>query len=245
MASKGFTPVKTGHDPRTEAGRRGDGDEKKGRWLKLQPGEVKDLVILCEAEDILASEQCAIWMKDGNSPVWVYTGPEDPCHDLGLKRAYKAFLPVLELVDGKPGDVAIWSVTKSVHIALLDVADASGELKGLEVRVKRTGSSLATRYSVIPRGKRRDVRGIEEPNILDSLGPLTSDGVKELIAQKLGEESYEDVLEKYRGKANNGSVSRESVDIAEESKPKKKAKRVLVEDVEDEEEDSLDDLELK
>lgn len=239
-AGKGFSPVRKGSDPRDKSN---DGNSEKGRWFKLQSGEVKDLVVLVEAEDILATEQCAIWMKDGNSPVWVYTGPDDPCHELGVKRTYKAYLPILELVDGKPGDVAIWAISKQVHIALLDIADASGELKGLELRVKRTGTALATRYSVVPRGKRRDVRGVEEVDVIASLGPLTSEGVKEHIARKLGEDSYDDVLEKYRGKAGNSSVSRESATLAlEEDKPKKKAKRVVADEIDDDSDDELEDL---
>lgn len=242
MASKTYEAIRKGVDPRNSGGG-SNGDGEKVRWFKLQAGEVKDLVILVEAEDIIATEQCAIWMKDGNSPVWIYTGPEDPCHELGIKRTYKAYLPVIELIDGKLDEVAIWAVSKQVHIALLDIADASGELKGLEVRVKRTGTSLATRYSVVPRGKRRDVSRVEEVDILPQLGPLTSDGVKEHIARKLGEDSYDDVLDKYRGKAADASVTRESVTLAaEDAKPKKKAKRIVAEVIEDESDDELEDL---
>lgn len=239
MAGKEYTPVRKGVDPRESSM---NGDEKKGNWFKLSAGEAKDIIILVEAEDIIASEQCAIWMKDGNSPVWVYTGPEDPSHDLGLKRAYKAYLPVLELVDGKPGETAIWGISKQTHIALLDIADAGGELKGMEVRVKRTGSGLATRYSVVPRGKRRDVSRVEEVDVLSSLGPLTPDGVKELVTRKLGEETYEAVVDKYRGKAGNASISRESVATEEPPRTKKKTKRVVVEEIDDEDEDELDDI---
>lgn len=153
-----------------------------------------DCIVLIEAEEILAVEQCAIWLETGNSPVWVYTGPDDPSHDLGVDRRYRAYLPVLV-----GGEVKIWSMGKMAHVQLLDIADASGELKGLEIRIKRTGSGLSTRYSIVPRGKRHDVSRTEEPDVLSMLGPITSDDVKDMITEKLGKGSYEEVLSAYRG----------------------------------------------
>ncbi len=230
-----FSPLKHGVDPR-----KGNGDGK-GNWLKFEPGQAIDVVALVEVEDIIACEQCAIWMKDGNSPVWVYTGPEDPSHDLGIARSYRAFLPVIELIDGKVGETKIWGMGRTAHIALMDITEAGSELKGMELRIKRTGSGLATRYSVVPRGKRRDVSRIEEVDVIATLGPITPEGVRELITKKLGEESYEDVIEKYKGKVKGSGTSRTSVHAETlEDVPKKKAKREVEED-----EDDIDDLELK
>lgn len=185
----GYTPVKSGVDPRTDST-----GSTTTAWLKVGPGEVVDATVLVEAEDILACEQCAIWLEEGNSPVWVYTGPEDPSHELGVDRRYRAYLPLL--VDG---EVKIWSMGKTAHIAILDIADASGDLKGLEIRIKRTGQGLATRYSVVPKGKRHDVSRIDEVDVIATLGPITPEGVRQLIAEKLKKDSYEEVLAAFKG----------------------------------------------
>lgn len=230
MAAKksAYTPIKTGYDPRK------DGDDGKATaWLKVEPNSSVDGIVLVEAEDILATEQCAIWLETGNSPVWVYTGPDDPSHDLGVDRRYRAYLPLV--VDG---EVKVWSMGKMAHVQLLDIADASGELKGLEIRIKRTGSGLTTRYSIVPKGKRHDVSRYEEPDVIAMLGPITSDEVREMITEKLGKESYADVLASYKGSTKRKVGSADiSTMKAGKSKPKPKA--------EAEEEEDLDEVELK
>jgi hypothetical protein len=187
--ASGYTPVKSGYDPR---------NDKKGTgvsWMKISAGEVIDAIVLVEAEEILTCEQCAIWLEAGNSPVWVYTGPEDPSHDLSVDRRYRAYLPLL--IDSEP---AVWSMGKTAHIQLLDIADASGELKGLEIRIKRTGSGLSTRYSIVPKGKRHDVSRHEEIDVVAMLGPITPNEVKAMITEKLGKGSYEEVLASFKGR---------------------------------------------
>lgn len=231
-ASTKFNPVKSGYDPRKD----GDG-EKNTAWLKIEPNSSVDAIVLCEAEDILACEQCAIWLDAGNSPVWVYTGPDDPSHDLGVDRRYRAYLPVV--VDG---EVKVWSMGKMAHVQLLDIADASGELKGLEIRIKRTGSGLTTRYSVVPKGKRHDVSRIEEPDIITMLGPITSEEVREMITEKLGKGSYEEVLSSYKGSTKRKVGSAE----VSEMKPGRTGRKAKVtEDAPEDEEESLDDVPLR
>lgn len=233
MAKKeSYSPVRTGFDPRKES--TGDGIN----WVKLQGGQHVDLIPLVEIEDVISVDQCAIWLEDGrNSPVWVYTGSEDPSHDLGIKKSYKAFLPVLEIAEGGSPEVKVWAATRSIHTALLDIADAGVEIKGLEIRVKRTGTGLATRYSVVNRGKRRDVSKVAVPDIIPMLGPLTPDGVKALVAEKLGFDNYDGVLEKYR----KGGAKRTGV------MEKKKKEEVVEEDddiFDEDEEESLEDIKL-
>jgi hypothetical protein len=221
-----FNPVKSGYDPRKDGS-----DGTATAWLKIEPNSSVDAVVLVEAEEILACEQCAIWLDAGNSPVWVYTGPDDPSHDLGVDRRYRAYLPVL--VDG---EVKVWSMGKMAHVQLLDIADASGELKGLEIRIKRTGSGLTTRYSVVPKGKRHDVSRIEEPDVIAMLGPITSEEVREMITEKLGKASYDEVLASYKGSTKRKVGSAEIVDKKSGLKGKPD---------ETEEEESLDSVELR
>jgi hypothetical protein len=182
-----FDPIKTGSDPRKDAGRQS--------WLKIDANSHADVAILVEVDEIIAVEQCAIWLDDGQSPVWVYTGPEDPSHDLKVEKRYRAYLPVL--VDGES---RVWSMGKQAHSTLLDIADAQASIKGLDIRIKRTGAGLATRYSIVPRGTRKDVSSVNEVDVVEMLGPITSEGVKDMLCEKFSKDSYEDFLTAFRGK---------------------------------------------
>jgi hypothetical protein len=160
----------------------------------------------------------------------VYTGPDDPYHQLKADKRYRAFLPILV-----NGEVKVWSMSKTSHMQLLDIADAGGSLSGMELRIKRTGSGLATRYSVVPRGKRHDISDVPEVDIISMLGPITTEGVRKVIAEKLNKDSYEEVLVAYLGKAAFAT------DASKSAKKAGKVKDSLP--VEDEDED-LDDIEL-
>lgn len=200
-ASKGtsFSPIKTGHDPRKDSARQA--------WLKVESNSYVDCTILVEVDEIIAVEQCAIWLDDGNSPVWVYTGPEDPSHALKVDKSYRAYLPVL--VDG---EAKVWSMGKMAHTTLLDIADAQSSVKGLNVRIKRTGAGLATRYSITPKGTRRDVDEVPEVDVVAMLGPITTDEVKEMLAEKFGKASYEEFLSSYEGKGKTAGKAKAKKD---------------------------------
>lgn len=206
----GYNPVKKGYDPRQDAS-----NGTIGNWLKVEPNSAVDIVCLVSVEDIVSVEQCAIWLKGGeNSPVWVYTGDEDPYHDLGMKpkdKRYRAYLPVIA-----DDEIKVWSMGKQAHQQLLDTADASGDIKGMLFRIKRTGEGLKTRYSIIAKGKRKDVDDIEEVDVISMLGPLTPDGVKKMLAERFDKEDYDEFLASYKGKGGKTKKKIESEDDLEE-----------------------------
>lgn len=228
-----YNPLKSGSDPRTEP-------KKGGSWLNIKPNTSVDITSLVEVDDILSCEQCAIWLEGGNSPVWVYTGPEDPSHELGVEKRYRAFLPVLN----EDGEVQVWAMGKGAHSNILDIADATGKLKGLDIRIKRTGSGLATRYSIVAKGSRSKVSHIEEPDVISMLGPLTPEEARKLIVEKLEMEDYEEVLDRYRGRAGKAAPKgrKPSAEVAPVRGKHVKEEEEEIEDIEDEEED--DDVEL-
>jgi hypothetical protein len=179
-----FEPIKKGFDPRKSS-------TGGGSYFKIDAGESADIVILSSADDILSCEQCAIWLDEGNSPVWVYTGGDDPSNVLGIPRAYRAYVGIYH-----DGEAKVWSLSKTVHNMLLEISDAGALVPGAMVRVKRTGTGLKTRYAIVPRGKTKDVSDVEAPDIIESLGPITSEGVWEMMVDKLGMDR-ESIIKKY------------------------------------------------
>jgi hypothetical protein len=218
--------ISVGGDPRKSGG--------SNSWLSIGPNSYADVTALVEVEDIVACEQCAIWLEEGNSPVWVYSGADDPSHDLKIDRRYRAFLPVLV-----EGEVKVWPMGKGAHGQLLDIADAGGRLQGMDLRIKRTGSGLGTRYNVVPRGSRTDIDRFDEVDVISMLGPLDLDGIQDLIAERLGKESYEDVLDSYKGK----SLPRKSEKVKEKTVAAPKGRHEKS-NADEEEEEDLDALEL-
>lgn len=191
----GFSPLQTGNDPRKDSKSR-SGDGGSSQWLKLNDGDFTVVTVLAESEEIISCEQCAIWLDEGNSPVWVYTGPDDPSNDLAIKRTYRAFLPVLT----EDGETKVFSMSKTVHMQVVELAETIGTLKGSVLRIKRVGKMLQTKYNITNTGKRKSLKGVEEVDVVSMLGPLTPEGVRDLIAEKLGKEDYEAVLASYTGK---------------------------------------------
>lgn len=225
-----FSPIKTGYDPRTEK-KAGAGEGGGSIWVKIEDGKFLDVIPLVTVKEIITIEQCAIWRKE-NSPVWTYTGEDDPSHILNIQRALRSFLPVLVLEDGKLVDEEpkIFSMSKTVHGQLLETADSIGKLKGQVLRIKRTGKEKQTRYSINSRGMKFDVSDVAEVDVIPLLGPLDTEGVQKLIYEKFECDDWEDFLEVYLGKAAKKEIA---------AKAKPKAKKPVAVEVEDEEEDEL------
>ena len=245
-----FNPIKKGADNRGQMGGNGDG-EKGPQFLKIDPNSYVDVAILVDPDEIISVEQCSIWLNVGanpgvtvKSPSWVYIGEDDPFHQLsewdsGIQRRYRAYLPVL---DPSTGESKIWAMSKTQHNNLLDLADANGDsLKGINIRIKRTGSQMQTRYNVVPRGSRMDVDDVEEVDVVAALGPLDLDAIEKMIAQRLNCEDFAEVLEKYQGKK---IASPQPAVAKSKAKAAVKKARPVDDDDEDEDED-LEDVELR
>lgn len=200
--AKAYSPVGKGYDPRKDAA-------KEGSWLSIKDGDAVDVTVLVEKDDILYYEQCAIWLADGESPVWVYTGPGDPADDLGIDKRYRACLPVL--VEGEP---KVWSMGKQTHAQILEIAEAGGNLAGAVLRIKRTGQLLKTRYSIIPRGKREDISKVKEIDVIAMLDLKEAEEIREMLTKRFGKDTYDAFSASYKArKAKKGKV--DSADLEE------------------------------
>jgi len=236
-ATKAQDYIKVGQDPRNGKKVNYDG-EGESAWLDLVTDQPKTVTLLCGMDDVISCEQCAIWLEEGKSPVWVYTGDDDPYNDLKLqKKRYRAYLPVLE-----GSDVKVWSMGIMVHTQLLQWAEDGINLVGLNVKIRKTGKGLQTRYSVSNLATRTDVSNVELPNIIPLLGTLDPDEVRTMIAERLGFRTYQEVLDAYQNidlsKAENLKLARRA-----RNQPKAVA-TVNAIDPDPVEEDEIEDLEL-
>lgn len=158
-----------------------------GGWWGPKTDEIHEVTLLASDNEIVSVDQCTIW--DINpAPSWVYCGPDDPSHDLGLKPGYRAFIPVLVKGDEEQKP-RIWSMPISAHRALCDIAEMQ-DLKGLVVKVKRTGTGLKTKYVIISTARVVNTNKIADiPNaddIVSRLGPETREEIIAMIEERAG-----------------------------------------------------------
>jgi hypothetical protein len=158
-----------------------------GGWWGPKTDEIHEVTLLASDAEIVSVDQCTIW--DINpAPSWVYCGSDDPSHDLGLKPGYRAFIPVLVKSDEEQKP-RIWSMPISAHRALCDIAEMQ-DLKGLVVKVKKTGTGIKTKYVIVSTARVANIKKVEDiPNaddIISRLGPETREGIIAMIEERAG-----------------------------------------------------------
>lgn len=168
----------------------------KGMFWKPEPGAT-NVKVLVEADEIISGYQFADWSVNP-APIWVAV-ENDPGYELGLKPRYRAFIPISVEVDGAK-EVRLWPVSKQMHANIADIGMAYGKLAGQILSIRRSGTGLETRYTVIPLGKQEKVSEVlptfEE--IAELLGPEDVGGVKALLMERHGASKWEDVVAHYK-----------------------------------------------
>lgn len=199
------------------------GDAKSGMFLSVPNDKTVELKVLVNGKDIPSIDQCALWSFFNPSPVWTYIGEDDPSNDLGVKRGYRAFVQVSYKDDRGEQKVKLWSIPIGVHKQLSELEEVLGGLKGQVLRVKKSGSGLKTKYTVVSTGKRYKIteKVLSQEEVLDLLGPFTRDEIIDVIEERC-KMSFDEVVAYVTSK--------------DEGKPtKKKPKKFEVVEIEDEE----------
>lgn len=160
------------------------GGGEGGKFLKVPEGESISVVPLVNLDDLVSIDQHEFW--DIN-PALLFPciGAGCPACEAGNKPKYKAFLPVL--ANGDSTTPKIYAFGISVERQLETIAEEVGEIQGLVLKIRRTGSGFNTRYSVVPTGKKVKIDGITAPRPEDEINVLSSEEIANKIsAVKLG-----------------------------------------------------------
>lgn len=149
-------------------------------FLSLKDGDTIQMAPLVGLDQMVSADMHEYW----NIKPAIY----HPC--IGARKCpgeaveneprFKGYLPVLVKDQG----VMIYPFTISVYKQLEQLENAldDGEtLAGFVLRVSRTGTGLATRYTVLGIGKRIDISDSEVPDFIDRLGPQTLEEIWELL----------------------------------------------------------------
>lgn len=223
-------------------------DSGSSKFLKLKAGKAVEVVPLTGVEGVLSFNQHALWLEDGNSPIWPCFGkPWCPGEVIGDKARFRALLLVVTKDD--PDTEMILPMGSSMFKQFVAVEDAiGGSMKGQVVRVLRTGDGLATKYNIIPTGRRVKVTGEPDINLMEHIGPTTPEEVIEML-EKAGRwtEDHQDEYDRLRLAAKKKAAAPaddEDEDDEEEETPApaKKSKKPAPPPADDDDDEEDDDL---
>lgn len=124
-------------------------------FIKVKEDEPVTIVPILATSEIVSIDLHAFWQTNPAVTFACLDGTEDGCPgcELGDKAAYRAFLPVLD----NDGNMKMFAFGISIERQLVTLEEELGEITGLKLRVKRTGSGLSTKYQIINTGKTMEV----------------------------------------------------------------------------------------
>lgn len=135
--------------------RRGPASAKKSNvFIAVKEDEPANVVPVLPTGNIVSIDLHAFWAVNPAVTFACIKNSDDagdgcPGCDLGDKAGYRAFLPVLD----SEGELKVLPFGISVERQLVTLEDELGTIVGKKLRIKRTGSGLATKYQVINLGK--------------------------------------------------------------------------------------------
>lgn len=160
----------------------GGGDS--GVYVRAKEDEALTFVPLHELDQMLSVDQHEYW--DTNPAVIFPCIGQATCPACksGNKAKYKGFMSVM--ANGE-AVAKILPFGLSIERQLVEIASELGSIKGSVFKLRRTGSGLSTKYTVVAIGKKVDVSTVEALNIEDHINVLTAAEIKAKISFLGGE----------------------------------------------------------
>lgn len=173
-------------------------------FLKLESGKPIEIVPLTGVDGILSYNQHAIWLDDGDSPMFpCFAQPWCPGEIIGDKPKFRAMLVCV--TRDEPDRQVILPMGVSLYKQLLANQDAVGSsIKGRVIKITKTGEKLSTRYTALLTG--RVMKKIAETsvdiNLVEHIGETDPDVVVEMLKKagvwtKAHQAQYVELRRKY------------------------------------------------
>lgn len=120
-----------------------------GKFVKVSEDESLAIVPLVELDELTSVDQHEFW--DVNPAVlFPCIGEGCPACEAGNKPKYKAFLPVMST----DGESKIFAFGISIERQIEEISEETGGIKGMVLKIRRSGSGFSTRYTVVATGKK-------------------------------------------------------------------------------------------
>lgn len=145
-------------------------------YVALKDGDMVDVIPLTGVDDVISFDQHAIWLDEGNSPMFPCLGSKDcPGCMIGSDPRFRALLPVM--VKGDP-EQKILSMGIALFRTFIDIDTAvTGGIKGAVIRVSRRGNGLSTKYAAVFTGNRAKTVPALTLNMLEHIGPMNREDI--------------------------------------------------------------------
>jgi hypothetical protein len=220
------------------------GGKKSNDFIAVKEDEPVTIVPVLPTGEIFSIDLHAFWAVNPAVTFACIAHADDagdgcPGCNLGDKAGYRAFLPVLDV----DGDLKVFPFGISVERQLVTLEEELGEIVGLKLRVKRTGSGLSTKYQIINTGKTVDVEisskkaldfvesKIEIKDKAQILRELREAGLmkggKKVVEEESEEEEEEDEAEEITDEEEEEETPRKKVSKKVVEKPSSKKKVVV------------------
>lgn len=131
--------------------------QQSGTWLRWTSGESKEFQIA----SVSATRQVRHWIGNSSQDC---TGHGCALCAAGARQQIRWTVDCL--LGGAP---VLWEMSNQVFTMLEDVAEATGTLLGLNVKVIRSGTGRQTRYTIVPLGS----SPVEAPSDFDLTGAIS------------------------------------------------------------------------
>ena len=134
------------------------GGKKSNDFIAVKEDEPVTIVPVLPTGEIFSIDLHAFWAVNPAVTFACIANLDDagdgcPGCNLGDKAGYRAFLPVLD----SEGDLKVFPFGISVERQLVTLEEELGEIVGLKLRVKRSGTGLSTKYQIINTGRTAEV----------------------------------------------------------------------------------------
>jgi hypothetical protein len=173
-------------------------------FLKLESGKPVEIVPLTGVDGILSYNQHAIWLDDGDSPMFpCFIQPWCPGEIIGDKPKFRAMLVCVTREE--PDRQVILPMGVSLYKQLLANQDAVGSsIKGRVIKITKTGEKLSTRYTALLTGRvMKKIADMDlEIELIEHIGETDPDVVVEMLKKagiwtKAHQAQYKELRKKY------------------------------------------------
>lgn len=207
--------------------------DANSKFIKLTAGKPVEIVPLSGLDGVISYNQHALWLDEGNSPIFPCFAEEwCPGDILGDKPRFRALLLCVVRGGDSTHEEMILPMGIALFKQLVSIEEAIGEsIRGHVIRITRTGERLSTRYNAVPTGRRVKLSGTPETNLLDHIGVTDPNEVVEMLEKtELWTDEHQHQYDRLRGRSSlvdDDDEEEADEEEAEEEKPpaKKSSKK--------------------
>jgi hypothetical protein len=188
MAKKDEKEKKSEKSKLFRKGARAAGEVAASVFVRLKADEPVTLAPMVPLEEMTSIDQHEFW---DTNPALIFPclGAKDcPACKSGNKPKYKGFLPVMVRDEAEPKLLA-FGITVERQFAT--IAEEIGDITGHVFRVKKTGTGMTTKYTVVALGKTLDVSKMTPIDPEEHITVYDADEIT-LKLRAIGEGSDED-----------------------------------------------------